>query len=212
MNNLDKITEYVRDKMAGEGSGHDFWHIQRVLNNAMNIQKSEGGDIEVIKLSCLLHDIGDYKVTGKHDTELSIPKEIMTKFEVSESFQTQVLNNIAQNSFRGQHQMPESLEGKITQDADRLDAIGAIGIARCFYYGGSIHKEMWNPEIAPRESFESAEQYMQHQNSSLNHFDEKLFKLKDLMNTQTAKKIADSRDQFLHKFYERFKKEWEGVL
>lgn len=207
---IDQIQQEVKSAMMHDATGHDWFHIERVVALAHILQEREGGDRDIITLATLLHDIGDAKITGTEETLLQIPKEIMNRYGVSGEMQGRVLEIIGQISFKGAHTIPTSLEGKIAQDADRLDGMGAIGIARCFAYGGAKGRLLWNPEQQPRDTFESSEEYRNYQSTSLNHFDEKLFKLKELINTQTARQIAEERDAFLRIFYNRFKDEWYG--
>ncbi len=210
MSTIYQIQEEVKGAMADESTGHDWFHVERVLALAHSLQEQEGGDRDIITLATLLHDIGDAKITGSEETLLKMPKEIMDRYAIESDAQEKIIEIISQISFKGAHTVPTTLEGKIVQDADRLDGIGAIGIARCFAYGGAKGRLLWNPGQKPIDNFESVEQYRNYQSTSLNHFDEKLFKLKDLMNTTTAKHIAEERDAFLRIFYDRFKNEWHG--
>ena len=209
---IDKTKNYVKNKFEGEGSGHDWWHIYRVWKTAIYIAKEEKADLFIVELAALLHDIADWKF---HEGDDSIgPKKARSWLEsinVEEKTISQVCNIIQNISFKGAkvNNLMETKEGKIVQDADRLDAIGAIGIGRTFAYGGHKNREMYNPYIKP-EMHETPEQYKNSNGPSINHFYEKLLLLKDLMNTETGKKIAESRHQFMEYFLERFFKEWEG--
>jgi uncharacterized protein len=212
---LDKTRAYVRKTMEGEGSGHDWWHIVRVVNNALGIAKKEGGDLFVIELGALLHDIADWKFhNGDSSVGPRVTREWLQTLQVPEETISQVAYIVEYISFKGgtnMHKM-KTLEGKIVQDADRLDALGAIGIARVFAYGGAHPRPIYNPELKPLETFESFEAYQQamRQSSSLNHFYEKLLKLKDFMNTKTAKGIATQRHTFMEAYLEQFYAEWNG--
>lgn len=209
MNN--ELLLHVKDVMNQYEAGHDFSHIERVIANARLINETEKGSWEVIELACLLHDTGDAKLTGSEETLISVPREIMERFGVEKETMNQVLEIIGAMSFSS-GKIPNTLEGRIVQDADRLEAMGAIGIARCFSYGGKKGRPLWNPQEEILESYENAEEYHQRIASSLTHFDEKLFKLKDLMNTQAGKEVAKKRDEFMHTFYQQFKDEWFGKI
>lgn len=204
--------DFVRKKLSGESSGHDWWHIVRVWNNAKFIGKSEKADLFVVELAALLHDIADWKFHGRDETAgAKVAKEWLEKLRVDPAVINHVYEIIATSSFKGakvKFKM-KSLEGRVVQDADRLDAIGAIGIGRTFAYGGHTGREMYNPNIKPI-LHETADQYKNNVSNTINHFYEKLLLLKDLMNTKTAKKIALERHKFMEEFLKRFYKEWEG--
>jgi uncharacterized protein len=203
--------KYIRNLLEGEGSGHDWWHIHRVRNNALNIAKVYNVDLFVVEMAALLHDIADHKLHGG-DEEIGPRKaaEWMDNKEVSEEVKNQVLQIMQEISF-SKGKKPSSLEGKIVQDADRLDAIGAIGIARTFAFGGYKKREMYNPEIPP-VTYATLEDYKKNTNPTLNHFYEKLLLLKDMMNTEEAKNIAHERHQFMEQYLEQFYQEWDGRL
>ncbi len=201
--------KYIRNLLEGEGSGHDWWHIHRVRNNALNISKVYNADLFVVEMAALLHDIADHKLHGG-DEDIGPRKaaEWMDNKEVSEEVKNQVLQIMQEISF-SKGKKPSSLEGKIVQDADRLDAIGAIGIARTFAFGGYKKREMYNPEIPP-VTYATLEDYKKNTNPTLNHFYEKLLLLKEMMNTEEAKNIARKRHQFMEQYLEQFYLEWEG--
>tara|TARA_R110002096_G_scaffold435769_1_gene662519 strand:- start:9625 stop:10299 length:675 start_codon:yes stop_codon:yes gene_type:complete len=213
---VSKTAEFVRNKLEGEGSGHDWWHIQRVWNTAKSIasQTSSQVDVFVIELAALLHDIADHKF---HDGDITVgPKvarEWLERLEVDEGIIQHVTEIIKDLSFKGAEVATpmKTIEGKIVQDADRLDAIGAIGIARAFAYGGHKSRELYNPEIQPAKHA-SFEAYKNDNGHTINHFYEKLFLLKDRMNTEIAKNIANERHQFMEEYVDRFLKEWDGSL
>jgi uncharacterized protein len=215
MNNIQivsKTVEFVESKLRGEGSGHDWWHILRVWNNAKTICKEEKADLFVVELAALLHDIADWKFNnGDENAGAKIAREWLERLEVESQVVDHVCRIISTSSFKGAGVKTEmeTLEGKIVQDADRLDAIGAIGVGRTFAYGGYKGREMYNPSIKP-EFHTTAEQYKNNTTPTLNHFYEKLLLLKDLMNTKTAKKIAEKRHVFMEKFLKEFIMEWEG--
>ncbi len=207
---IERITAYVKQAMSDEATGHDWFHVERVVAMTQRLALEEGADEAVTLLAALLHDIGDIKLTGDASTLLGVPTTIMDEHGVSADVRDRVLAVISEISFAGKHTSPTTLEAQVVQDADRLDALGAIGIARCFAYGGHKGRVLWNPDEPPLSEFTDKQAYYNHQGSSLNHFDEKLFKLKDHFNTTTAKRIAAERDAFLHEFYIRFKDEWYG--
>jgi len=210
---VTQTAEFVKAKLSGEGSGHDWFHVERVWKNALHICREEQADTFVVGLAALLHDIADWKFSG--GDEHAGPHKARRWLE-SLSVNSQVIDHVceivADVSFKGAGvlTMMKSIEGKIVQDADRLDAIGAIGIARAFAYGGHKGSELYNPNVKP-EHHESFEQYKRSRGNTINHFYEKLLLLKDLMNTQTAKRIAEERHTFMNEFLARFYKEWEGV-
>jgi uncharacterized protein len=209
---LQKTADHVRSLLSGEGSGHDWWHIYRVWQNARRIAGGENADSFVVELAALLHDIADWKFNGGDDE--AGPREARKWLEslgTEERVIRHVCDIIRDVSFKGAGvKTPmKTKEGMIVQDADRLDAIGAIGIARTFAYGGSKGREMYNPAVKP-ERHESFEAYKKNSGPTINHFYEKLLLLKDLMNTQTAKKLAGERHEFMEEFLEQFYKEWRG--
>ncbi len=209
-----KIADEVRMKLDGEGSGHDWWHVYRVWKIAEKIGKEERADLFIVELAALLHDIADWKFHNGDDTVgPRIANEILQKYEVAEETIKQITQIIKEGSFKGAgvKTVPETIEGKIVQDADRLDAIGAIGIARTFAYGGHKNHVLHDPNIKP-VLHASKEEYFNSKSSTINHFYEKLLLLKDLMNTKSAKKIAEGRHAFMEEFLDRFFKEWEGEI
>ncbi|WP_266205700.1 HD domain-containing protein [Pontibacter kalidii] len=209
---ITAAARYVRELLSGEGSGHDWWHVLRVWNNAKHIAASEKADVYVVELAALLHDIGDHKFHNGDDTVgPRMAREWLEQQQVEEEVISHVCSIIRDLSFKGAGTSPAmlTLEGKIVQDADRLDAIGAIGIARTFAYGGHRNREMYNPGIKP-ELHETFEAYKSSTAPTINHFYEKLLLLKDRMHTATAKKIALQRHQYMEGFLEQFFAEWEG--
>lgn len=209
---LIQTTErFIRELLEGEGSGHDWWHIHRVRNNALNIAKSYIADLFIVEMAALLHDIADHKLYGG-DEEIGPRKaeQWMSSLNISKLEQNHILLIMKEVSF-SKGKVPSTLEGKIVQDADRLDAIGAIGIARTFAFGGFKKREIYNPEIPPVK-YESLEDYKKNTNPTLNHFYEKLLLLKDMMNTEEAKKIAQKRHEYMERYLEQFYGEWEGRI
>lgn len=211
---IENVADDVRQKLEGEGSGHDWWHIVRVWNMAKHIGSNENADLFVVEVAALLHDIADWKFYDGDDTVgPRIAGEILQKYGVSEETIDKVGQIIKEGSFKGANVKtePSTLEGKIVQDADRLDAIGAIGIARTFAYGGHKNRAMYDPMIKPT-LHTSKEAYFNNESPTINHFYEKLLLLKDLMNTETAKQIAQARHVFMEEYLKRFFQEWDGTV
>jgi uncharacterized protein len=209
---LNATEKYVKQKLAGEGTGHDFWHICRVRDTAMSIGKHERADLFTVQLAALLHDISDWKFNeGDDEIGPRLARGWLEKMQLDEKIISHVCEIIKGVSFKGAGVPTKmrTIEGLVVQDADRLDALGAIGIARTFAYGGHKGNEIYNPGIRP-EKHDSFEQYKRSKGTTINHFYEKLLLLKSLMNTATAKKIAEERHQFMEQFLDRFYKEWEG--
>ncbi|MQP25121.1 HD domain-containing protein [Flavobacterium sp. LMO8] len=203
---------FVKDKLEDAEGGHDWFHIERVYKNALLIADGEECDLTVVKLGALLHDIADSKFHGGDETVG--PKTARTFLEsqhVSEDVISHVIAIIENISFKGGNfeKKFNSKELEIVQDADRLDAIGAIGIARTFNYGGFKNRPLYNPTIQPNLNM-SKEEYKNSESPTLNHFYEKLLLLKDKMNTETGKKIAQKRHDFMVTFLSQFYAEWDG--
>ena len=201
------IYSAVRALLENDCSGHDWFHTVRVVNMAKRIAAYEDADMELTELAALLHDVDDVKLFGENSRNAV---RIMQKYGYTQDVQNSVMEIIHSISFRGDGaSVPKSLEGKIVQDADRLDAIGAVGIARAFAYGGSKGRIMHDPSIKPRDGMSETE-YRSGNGTTLNHFYEKLLRLKELMNTQTAKAIAQERHDVMLAFLEEFYAEWDG--
>ena len=207
---VDLTASYVRSKLQGDASGHDWWHAYRVWKGAVYIGTRENVDLLTVQLAALLHDIADWKL-HKGDTRVGCrtAKKWLTKCGVEEGVVTHVCAIISTISFKGAgvSSYVDSMEGKVVQDADRLDALGAIGIGRAFAYGGHMGRIMYDPNRKP-QLHATAEQYLSSNGPTINHFHEKLLLLKDLMNTPTAKRMAQSRHDFMKVFLERFEREW----
>ncbi|WP_066869272.1 HD domain-containing protein [Clostridium mediterraneense] len=208
---IEETKNIVKDKLYGDGSGHDWYHIERVYNLASFLAKEEGGDEFIIKMSALLHDIDDWKFKKEieNETDYSETYRILNFMNIDNESIDKIIEIINIMSFKGGviDSSQKTIEGKVVQDADRLDAIGAIGIARTFAYGGYKNNLMYDPDIKPIE-FNSLEEVKNTKNHTINHFYEKLLKLKDLMNTDTAKKIATDRNEYMLGFLEKFYSEW----
>jgi uncharacterized protein len=215
MNNSDLISKtimFVKQQLADAEGGHDWFHMERVYKNSMLIAQSEVCDEMVVKLGALLHDIADSKFhDGDETIGPKVAKDFLEKEEVDETTIINVLNIIENISFKGGNfdKKFTSKELEIVQDADRLDAIGAIGIARTFNYGGFKNRPLYNPEIAPNLHM-TKEEYKTSEAPTLNHFYEKLLLLKDKMNTETGKQIAQERHRFMEVFLSQFYAEWDG--
>jgi uncharacterized protein len=204
--------DFVKEQLAGAEGGHDYWHIIRVRNNAFRIASGEKVDRLVVELSALLHDIADSKFHGGDD-EIGPQRaeSFLKSLDVDDEVILHVIQIIRNISFKGGHKHSEftSPELAVVQDADRLDALGAIGIARTFNYGGFKNREIYDPNVAPDLNM-SKEEYKQSKAPTLNHFYEKLLLLKDLMNTKTGKELAEDRHRFMELYLDQFYKEWEG--
>lgn len=207
---IEKTKSFVKDKLYGEGSGHDWFHIERVYNLAKYISQKERADSFIVEMTALLHDIDDWKFSNINDTNTTVTENFLKSVNIDDDSLKKIIKIIQTMSFKGGvvDSTQDTIEGKVVQDADRLDAIGAIGIARTFAYGGSKNRLMYDPSIKPMD-FKSLEQVKNAENHTINHFYEKLLKLKDLMNTNTAKEIAEKRHKFMEEFLKEFYSEWE---
>ena len=211
-NLIETTIQFVKATLAQAEGGHDWFHIERVYKNSVLIAASENCDLEIVQLGALLHDIADSKF---HDGDESIgPRTARTFLEsekVSPATIDHVIAIIENISFKGGRveRQFSSIELDIVQDADRLDAIGAIGIARTFNYGGFKNRALYNPEIAPNLTM-TKDEYKNNEAPTINHFYEKLLLLKDKMNTTTGKQIAQDRHRYMEDFLEQFYAEWEG--
>lgn len=203
----------MEEKFSGESTGHDWFHIERVWRNAKLIAQNEACDSFIVELAALLHDVADHKFVknANEEAEKRI-NQILLELNVEHHQINQVIEIVQNCSFKGgvSENKINSIEGFIVQDADRLDAIGAIGVARTFAYGGKFGNEIYNPNIEP-QNFKSEEEYRNSRTHTINHFYEKLLKLKDGMNTETGKRLAEERHNFMLKFLEQFYAEWEGA-
>jgi uncharacterized protein len=211
-NTLALIRQHVKHKFASEGTGHDWHHIERVTQNALRIAEAEGGDLMLVELAALLHDIDDHKFNGGDlEAGARTARQLLSELGVDETVIEQVTHIIATVSYKGAHvhSVPSSLEGKIVQDADRLDAIGAIGIARAFAYGGSKNRPIYDPKQQP-ELHETVQAYISSGTHTINHFYEKLLLLKDKMNTETGKRLAAERHAYMENYLAQFYREWNG--
>jgi len=214
MSLIDNTILFVKQKLENAEAGHDWFHIERVYKNALLIAQDEVCDIQIVKLGALLHDIADSKFNNGDETiGPKVARDFLESQRVEEAVIIHVVNIIKNISFKGGNfeKKFNSIELEIVQDADRLDAIGAIGIARTFNYGGFKNRQLYNPEIAPKLNM-SKEEYKKSEAPTINHFYEKLLLLKDKMNTKTGKNLAQDRHQFMELFLSQFYAEWDGEL
>ncbi|MDC8105152.1 MULTISPECIES: HD domain-containing protein [Chryseobacterium] len=207
---IEKTIDFVKEKLKGAEAGHDWFHIERVWKLSRKIAENENCNKEVVELGALLHDIADPKFhDGDETIALKVSREFLEEQHVSEEIIGQVLFIIKNISFKNRGEAPQNLpiELKIVQDADRLDAIGAIGIARTFNFGGFKNNLMYHPDIKPKLNM-SKEEYKKSDGTTINHFYEKLLLLKDLMNTEKGKELAQERHEVMLQFLDQFYKEW----
>lgn len=203
--------EFVRNTFCDDYSGHDYFHALRVYKMATRIAEQENADLTIVQLAALLHDVDDIKLSPETYENKDGAVGFLREYGISEVMIKIICKIIDEVSFRGTDSTtPETIEGKCVQDADRLDAMGAIGIARAFAYGGNHNRIIYDPEIQPTVNM-NADQYQGHISTTINHFYEKLFQLKDLMNTDTAKKIAEQRQGYMKLYISEFLDEWDGI-
>lgn len=205
----DQIAKSVKEHCQHDSSGHDWWHIHRVVNLAKQIGKNEDADLNLVELAALLHDLDDWKLSTNSQENLPNARKLLTEQGATADFIEKVITIINEVSFKGAgvDTKPTTIEAMVVQDADRLDAIGAIGIARTFAYGGHKNQPIHDPNLRP-SLHNDFEEYKKTRTSTINHFYEKLLLLKDRLNTQTAKKLAVQRHQFMEQFLEQFYAEW----
>ena len=206
---VDAASNIAKQFHSSDTTGHYWWHVWRVWNLAKHIAQREGANILEVELAALLHDMDDHKIDGADGENLPNARKTLLQLNVDAELVEKVIGIIKQVSFKGANvdTTPSSLEACVVQDADRLDAIGAIGVARAFAYGGSKNREIYNPEEKPT-LHGSFEDYKSSKGSTLNHFYEKLLLLKDKLNTNTAKEIAIERHSYMVRFVEQFLDEW----
>lgn len=209
---IHNTIEFVKQQLQNAEGGHDWFHIERVYKNSLLIAKEENCDLLVVQLGALLHDIADSKFyNGDENVGPKTARTFLENQKVEENIIQNVIDIIENISFKGGNFNKKftSIELEIVQDADRLDAIGAIGIARTFNYGGFKNRAIYDPNVPPNLTM-TKEEYKNSESPTLNHFYEKLLLLKDKMNTQTGKKLAEKRHAFMHLFLEEFYAEWNG--
>lgn len=208
---ISRAETYVKQELGNDSSGHDWWHIYRVTKTARHLAQLENADLFVCELAALLHDIADEKLNASKAAGLQKVENWLLQNEVPAAEASHIMEIISTMSYNGGHNQPmQTLEGKIVQDADRLDALGALGIARTFAYAGHKGHLMHNPELAVRTEMPK-EEYRNSESTAINHFYEKLLKLKDLMNTEAGKQMAAERHRFMEDFLKQFYQEWEAT-
>ena len=210
---IEETIAFVKETLKGAEGGHDWFHIQRGFKNTLLIAKDEKVDVLVVSLGALLHDIADAKFNGGDETVgPKMAMEFLTSLEVDEKIVdhvVKIIENISYKSSLDSKKLFTSQELQVVQDADRLDAVGAIGIARAFNYGGDKNRQLYNPEIAPNLQM-TKEEYKKSKAPTINHFYEKLLLLKDKMNTDSGRKLAEKRHQFMLEYLKQFYEEWNG--
>lgn len=208
---ISDALEFVKNTFHDDYSGHDDFHTLRVYKMAARIAEQENADLMIVQLAALLHDVDDFKLSPETHENKDKAVNFLRKHDVSKTMIKTICTIIGEVSFKGTDSViPETIEGKCVQDADRLDAMGAIGIARAFAYGGNHNRVIYDPEIKPTVNM-NADEYQGHISTTINHFYEKLFQLKDLMNTDTAKKIAGQREDYMKLYISEFLDEWDGI-
>jgi len=212
MNHITASAErWAKEKLGGDSSGHDWWHIERVRKTTLRLAQATGANAFICEMAALLHDLADEKLFGDEESCLRDIRHWLREQQVAEADAEHIVDIIANLSFKGGGRSGlTTLEGKVVQDADRLDALGAVGIARTFAYSGWKGQPMHDPDLPIRTSM-TKEEYRTGKSSAYNHFHEKLLKLKDLMNTDEARRIAEERHRFMETFLERFEAEWNGT-
>jgi uncharacterized protein len=207
---IEATRDHVREQFASDATGHDWWHIWRVRNSAVFIARDEGADVDIVELATLLHDIADWKFhDGDEAAGPRVAGEWLSPFGLSDETVAAVVDIVGQVSFKGAgvETRPSTLEGQCVQDADRLDALGAVGISRVFAYGGHVGQPIHDPDANP-SMHDTFEQYKASRTTSINHFHEKLLLLTERMNTASGRRLAAERHRFMVAFLERFELEW----
>lgn len=208
---INDALNFVRNTFNDDYSGHDYFHTFRVYKMAARIAEQENADLITVQLAALLHDVDDIKLSPETYGNKDRTVTFLKNHGVPETMIKTICNIISEVSFKGTDSViPETIEGKCVQDADRLDALGAVGIARTFAYGGSHGRAIHDPDIKPTVNM-NADKYHGHISTSINHFYEKLFLLKDMMNTDTAKRIAEQRENYMKAYISEFLDEWDGI-
>jgi uncharacterized protein len=208
---IENALSLAKKIFDGNSDGHDYFHTVRVYKTATELARSENADLEITALAAILHDVDDRKLSPETCENKKNAFDILNELKIDSEKQNAILKIISEVSFVGTDSpVPESKEGKCVQDADRLDALGAIGIARAFAFGGSRGRQMYNPEIMPVLNADSKTYSKIENSTSVNHFYEKLFLLKSMMNTEKAKEIAEKRENFMREFLDEFYAEWNG--
>lgn len=208
---INRALEYVKKIFENDYSGHDYFHTFRVFRMATHIATKENANLEIVQLAALLHDVDDIKLSPETHAEKANARSFLAANNIDEIMICEICQIIEEISYVGNDSViPKTLEGKCVQDADRLDAMGAIGIARAFAYGGNHNRLMHHPDIKPNMDM-GKEEYNNHVSTTINHFYEKLFRLTELMNTYTAKDIAKGREAYMKDYISEFMDEWDGI-
>lgn len=210
---VQRTANYVRLKLLNEPTGHDWLHVERVWRIARRLHKEEGGDLELLELAVLLHDLGDYKQFDFDEKKAALVlRGMMDVLSIEEELQKKIVKIIDEAQYIGSEtKSAKTIEGKILQDADWLDALGAIGIARTFATGGRIRRMLYDPKRKPRKKL-NRDDYLhrKQEGTSINYFVEKVLKLPTMMNTKTAKEIGQKRAEFIKNYLREFLAEWRG--
>ena len=209
---VTRTEEYVRRQLAADGSGHDWWHVDRVRRLALRLAREEAADELVVELAALLHDVGDYKLSGSEEAGPKLAGEWLRSQGLPESVVAAVVEIVAGISFKGAGAAdpPLSLEGRCVRDADRLDALGAIGIARAFAFGGHKGRALHDPRVGPQRHADAAA-YRSAESTTVNHFHEKLLLLAERMETAGGRRIAEHRHRVVQEFLDEFLAEWDAA-
>ncbi|RAP73451.1 HD domain-containing protein [Paenibacillus montanisoli] len=208
---VEAAERFARAELESDATGHDWWHVHRVVRMAERLAKQEGADTAICIIAALLHDVADEKLNESKESGLRKVSDWLAGQPLSEAERAHIMEIIATMSFNGGANPPmRTLEGQVVQDADRLDAIGAIAIARTFLYAGWKGDPIYDPQLEPREQMSPGE-YRKGKSTAINHFHEKLLKLKDRINTASAKRIAEERHRYMADYVERFMLEWDGL-
>lgn len=208
---IDDAVELVKNTFKDDHSGHDCFHALRVYKMSTEIARQENADLAVVQLAALLHDVDDIKLSPETYANKDRASAFLRKHNLPEAVIKAICDIIDEVSFQGTDSItPKTIEGMCVQDADRLDAMGAVGIARAFAYGGSHNRMIHDPGVRPAENM-NADEYRNHISTTVNHFYEKLFQLRGMMNTAAAKKLAEQREQYMRNFISEFLDEWDGI-
>ena len=208
---IENAKKYVKELFEKEYSGHDYFHTLRVYQLAKEIAIKEDANAQITELVALLHDVDDIKLSPKTHKNKDNARKFLIENNIEKEVVDLICDNIGEISYKGVDTVPgKTIEARIVQDADRLDALGALGIARAFAYGGHHQRVMYDPDIKPCLNM-TEEEYRNHVSTTVNHFYEKLFNLKDLMNTETGKKMAKDRENYMKEYLIRFIDEWNGL-
>lgn len=209
---ISEAEVFARTELEHDKTGHDWWHVHRVVRMAERLAEAEGANRFICTVAALLHDVADEKLNESKESGMQKVHSWLAAQPIDEVDQVHIMEIIGTMSYNAGTNPPmRTLEGKVVQDADRLDAIGAIAIARTFLYAGRMGSPIHNPAIKPRDAMTTKEYRDHSNNTALNHFYEKLFKLKDLINTSAAREIAEERHRYMEQYVQQFLMEWDGA-